>query len=129
MTKPTLVGGWVCLSSLKRWSTSRTSNMNAEVSVRTGSTGAVCVTGNGEGMHILLFILQKLHIREINWWPAQQMFGLVSLNGLGQSVCFEFHVNVFSRTNTCVIHRLYLPTVLYPVASCMVYIFWAPLAL
>lgn len=31
MTKPTLVDGWACLSSPKKWSTSQTSSMSAEV--------------------------------------------------------------------------------------------------
>lgn len=32
MTKPMLADGWACLSSPKKWSTSQTSSMNAEVS-------------------------------------------------------------------------------------------------
>lgn len=32
MTKLMLVDGWVCLSSPKKWSTSQTSSMSAEVS-------------------------------------------------------------------------------------------------
>ena len=48
--------------------------MNAEVGVRTLFIGAVSGTEDGEGTHILLFLLQKLHIREISWWPVRQMF-------------------------------------------------------
>lgn len=55
--------------------------MNAEVGVSTLFTAAVSGTGDGEGTHTLLFLLQKLHIREISWRPARQMscFGQLEL--------------------------------------------------
>lgn len=93
-----------------------------------GHWGPVCHRERGGNARLALHLTKAAH-QGNDLAAARQMFGVASLSGLRQPVCFEFHVHGFSRTNAFVIHRLYLPPVLYPIASCIVYTFWAPLAL